>query len=189
LGVGAMLAIDPMRSGRIYSWLHLEETKAGIGYQVYSGRTAMALGAVTGVGLNQSTRKAYVPEHRTDFIYAIVGEEFGLVGALGVWLGFLVFFVCGLTMAWRAPDSFGLLLGTGLTFLVTLQAFINMGVVTGFLPNKGLALPFISYGGSNLTMMLACSGVLVSIGRRAQEAPMVEPPTVRLPPLSVTRLA
>jgi cell division protein FtsW len=108
-----------------------------------------------------------VPEHHTDFIFSIIGEELGLVATLAVLFLFIVLIICGFYVARRAGDTFGLLLGAGLTSMIGLQAFINIGVVTSVLPNKGMALPFISYGGSNLVVMLVSIGLLLSISRFA----------------------
>jgi len=189
LALGVLLYFNPERSDRVYSWLHLEETKDGTGYQVYQAQVALGKGGRTGTGLNTSTQKLFVPEHRTDFLAAIVGEEFGYAGSLAVMAAFLGVFICGLVIAWRAPDRFGLLLGTGISFLIGLQAFINIGVVSGALPNKGLALPFVSYGGTDLIAMLLCIGVLLSVARGS-----TEPEPAELAPLGrletpLTRLA
>ena len=165
-----LLANNEMRMKRITSWLNPEETKMGVGYQAWQGMVALGSGGVTGLGLGDSRQKfGYLPEHESDFIFAIVGEELGLVATLGVLAAFVVLVMCGIRIAWSAKDAFGLLLGTGLTFLIGLQALINIGVVTGTLPNKGLPLPFISRGGSNLFLMLVCVGLLLSIARRAGE--------------------
>ena len=107
-----------------------------------------------------------MPEKHTDFILSIIGEELGLVATLAVLAAFVVLMLCGVYISRRSRDTFGMLLGAGLTFLIGLQAAINIGVVTSVLPNKGLPLPFISYGGSNLFMMLASVGILISVARR-----------------------
>jgi cell division protein FtsW len=158
-----------MRSERIYSWLHLEETKQSKGgYQAYQAMVALGSGGIFGKGLGDSRQKlGFLPEHETDFIFSIIGEELGLIATLLVIAAFVAIVVCGICIARSAPDTFGLLLGSGIVFLIGLQAFINIGVVTSALPNKGLPLPFISRGGSNLLMMLTCVGVLLSIARRA----------------------
>jgi cell division protein FtsW len=168
-GIGLSLWHDPMRMKRIFSWLYLEEHKAGTGYQAYQAMLALGSGGWTGLGLGNGRQKlGFVPEHHTDFILSIVGEELGLIATLLVVLAFVVMVVCGICIARRAQDTFGLLLGSGVTFLIGLQAAINIGVVTSALPNKGLPLPFISYGGSNLLAMLTCVGLLVSIARQAR---------------------
>jgi len=189
LAVGALLCLNPERSDRIYSWLHLEETKDGTGYQVFQAQVALGKGGQTGTGLNTSTQKYFVPEHRTDFILAIVGEEFGYAGSLAVIAAYVGVFICGLVIAWRAGDRFGLLLGTGISFLIGLQALINIGVVSGALPNKGLALPFVSYGGTNLIAMLLCAGVLLSIARSPAEAEAGALAPLGAPEMPLTRLA
>ena len=159
---------DPVRMRRVHSWMHPEETKSQTGYQSWQAMLAFGSGGTTGLGLGNSRQKmGFVPEHHTDFILSIIGEEFGLVATLGVIGGFLIFMACGVRIALRARDTFGYLLASGLTFLIGFQAFINIGVVTSALPNKGLALPFISYGGSSLLCMMAVVGLLISIARHS----------------------
>lgn len=161
---------DPMRMKRIFSWLDLEQTKSGVGYQAYQAMLALGAGGWTGLGLGNGRQKlGFVPEHHTDFILSIIGEELGFVATFAVIVGFILIVVSGLYIARHARDTFGLLLGAGLTILIGLQAFINIAVVTSVFPNKGLPLPFISYGGSNLLMMLVCVGCLLSIARQARE--------------------
>jgi cell division protein FtsW len=172
-GLAVSLWHDPMRAKRIFSWLYLEENKSGVGYQAYQAMIALGAGGWTGLGLGNGRQKhGFVPEHHTDFIFSIIGEELGLIATLLVVLAFIAIVICGLIIAWNSRDTFGILLGSGITFLIGLQAFINIGVVTSALPNKGLPLPFISYGGSNLLIMLTSVGVLLSIARqvRATEA-------------------
>ena len=172
VGLGISLLHDPMRTKRIFAWLYLEDYKTGIGYQAYQARLALGTGGWTGLGLGNSREKlGFLPEHNTDFIFSIIGEELGVVATLLVVVAFVVLVICGIYIAYRASDSFGLLLGAGVTFLIGLQAFINIGVVTSALPNKGLPLPFISYGGSNLVVMLTAVGLLLSIARRARVVP------------------
>jgi cell division protein FtsW len=169
LAVGLFIYHNPMRSERIYSWLHLEETKQNKGLQAYQAMVALGSGGIFGKGLGDSRQKlGFLPEHETDFIFSIVGEELGLIATLLVVGAFLAIVVCGICIARAAPDTFGLLLGSGIVFLIGLQAFVNIGVVTSALPNKGLPLPFISRGGSNVLMMLTCIGVLLSIARHAR---------------------
>jgi cell division protein FtsW len=159
---------DSMRTQRIFAWLHLEQNKSGVGYQAYEAMVALGAGGWTGLGLGNGRQKlGFVPEHHTDFILSIIGEELGLIATLLVVVAFVLILVCGVCIAWNSRDTFGLLLGSGLSFLIGLQAFINIGVVTSALPNKGLPLPFISYGGSNLLIMLVAVGLLLSIARLA----------------------
>jgi cell division protein FtsW len=170
LAVGLFISHNQMRSERIYSWLHLEETRRDKGLQAYEAMLALGSGGITGKGLGDGRQKlGFVPEHHTDFIFSIIGEELGLIATILVLAGFVGIIISGIYIAQHARDAFGLFLGSGITFLIGLQAFINIGVVTGVLPNKGLPLPFISYGGSNLLMMLTGTGLLLSIARLARE--------------------
>lgn len=169
-GIGALLAFNSVRVDRVHAWLHPQATRQGVGYQAWQAKLALGSGGLTGVGLNASTQRKFLPEHPTDFIFAIIGEEFGYVGALAVIALFLLFFLSGVSIARQTADPFGRLLATGISFLIGLQAFINLGVVSSVLPNKGLALPFISSGGSNLAMMLLCTGLLVSVARTDDRA-------------------
>lgn len=168
-GLGYSLVHDPMRTARILAWLHPKEHLSGAANQAYEAMLALGAGGLTGLGLGNGRQKmGFVPEQHTDFIYSIIGEELGLVATLLVIIAFISLVLSGLYIAWHARDSFGLLLGCGISFLIGFQAFINIGVVTSALPNKGLPLPFISYGGSNLLMMLTCIGILLSIARQAR---------------------
>ena len=168
--VGLVVSIlhDPMRMKRIFSWLYLEENKSGVGFQAYQAMLALGSGGWSGLGLGNGRQKlGFVPEHHTDFIFSIIGEELGLVATILVVLVFLTLVICGIYIALHARDTFGTLLATGVTLLIGLQAAINIGVVTSALPNKGLPLPFISYGGSNMLAMLTCVGILLSVAIRA----------------------
>lgn len=168
VGVTVFIANDPVRSDRVYAWLHPEETRLDKGLQTYQSVAALGNGGVKGLGLGEGRQKlGFVPEHHTDFIFSVIGEELGLVATLSVLLAFMVILVSGIYIAWNAADTFGMLIASGITFLIALQVIINVGVVTGALPNKGLALPFISYGGSNLVIMMACVGLLINVGRNA----------------------
>jgi len=167
-GLAWSLSRDAMRHDRIFAWWNPELTKDLVGYQAYQAMIALGSGGWTGVGLGDSRQKlGFIPEHHTDFIFAIIGEELGLVTTLAVVLVFVALLFCGIYIARRAGDSFGKLLAAGITFMISIQAFINMGVATSLLPNKGMPLPFISYGGSNLLLMLVSVGLLLSISRSA----------------------
>lgn len=167
-GLATFIALDPMRSERVYAWLHPYETRLDKGMQTWQSMAAFGSGGVQGVGLSEGRQKlGFVPENHTDFILSIIGEELGLIATLSVLVAYLTILLCGVYIAWRAADTFGMLLASGITFLIGLQAVINIGVVTGALPNKGIALPFLSYGGSNLVLMLTCVGLLLSIARHA----------------------
>ncbi|HSH93448.1 MAG TPA: putative lipid II flippase FtsW [Roseimicrobium sp.] len=181
---------DPVRRERILAFLSPEEHKQGVGYQAWQGTLALGSGGWTGLGLGNGRQKmGFVPEHHTDFILSVIGEELGLVATLSVVVAFICIILCGAYIAWHAKDLFGQMLATGITFLIGIQAFINIGVVTGALPNKGISLPFVSYGGSNLLMMLASIGLLLSVARHAVEtAParesVSEPVDIRVTQLS-----
>jgi cell division protein FtsW len=123
---------------------------------------------VTGVGLGQSLQKYFfLPEPHTDFVFSIVGEELGLVGTGGLVLLFLIFGRTGLRIARIATDRFGFLLASGITFMVLVYAFVNVGVCIGLLPTTGLPLPFISYGGSSLLLFMISAGILINIGKQS----------------------
>jgi len=170
VGLGVFLYYNPVRSGRIYSWLHLEETKMDKGHQAYQAMVALGAGGVGGVGLGDGRQKlGFVPEHHTDFILSVIGEELGLIATLSVLTAYIVIAICGIYIAMHSRDTFGMLIAAGITFLIGFQAIINIGVVTSALPNKGLSLPFISYGGSNLVVMLAGVGLLLNVARHAAE--------------------
>jgi cell division protein FtsW len=182
IAISAFIYQNPMRSARIYSWMHLEETKLGKGHQAYQSVLAFGSGGWTGLGLGNGRQKlGFVPEQHTDFILAVIGEELGLIATLLVVAAFIAIVISGLFIAHRARDTFGMLLASGLTFLIGVQALVNIGVVTATLPNKGLPLPFISYGGSNLLAMLLCIGVLLGIARRGREAESFSADDLELP--------
>jgi len=171
MGIGLFIWQNPTRSERIYSWLNLEETRRGKGLQVYESILAFGAGGWDGLGLGNSRQKlGFIPFHQTDFILPVIGEELGLIATLGVIAAFALILFCGVRIASRARDDFGVLLATGISFMIGLQAFVNIAVVTNVLPNKGLPLPFISRGGSNLFVMLICIGLLFSIARQARAA-------------------
>lgn len=169
-----LLMGNEVRRARIDAWLHPEKYEKTISYQQLQAKLAIGVGGWTGAGLGNSRQKTgFVPEHHTDFIFSIIGEELGLRASLGLLFAYGLLCWCGLSIAWRASDLFGQLLVIGLTFLIGVQVFINIGVVTMVLPNKGLPLPFISYGGSNLVMLLASAGLILSVARRATDKPLV----------------
>jgi len=163
---------DPVRMRRILAFLWPDEYAKKEAYQLNQALHAFVLGGPTGVGIGQSIQKQmYLPEAHTDFIYAIIGEEWGLVATLSVVFAFVLFFILGMRISFRAPDQFGRLLAFGITLMITLQAAFNIAVVTGCMPTKGLALPFISYGGSSILFTYVMVGVLVNIGRQAEADP------------------
>lgn len=163
------IQFNPVRRERVRSWLDPEASKETVaGYQGWQGVVAIGSGGLTGRGLGDSRAKfGSLPVHETDFIFCIIAEELGLAGALPVLAAFAVLILCGFYIAWHARDPFGMLLAAGITLLIGLQACINIGVATAALPNKGIPLPFISRGGSNLVIMLGCVGILLSVARHS----------------------
>jgi len=162
---------------RIRTFLDPWQDPLGAGFHTIQGLLALGLGGLFGAGLGESKLAGglYLPNAWNDFIFAIIGEEFGLVGAGTVVLLFLVLAYAGIRTAMRAPDSFGALLATGITAWLCIQAFINLGVVVALLPVTGITLPFISAGGSSLIISFAAVGILVSISRETVEKRTQEP--------------
>ena len=161
------IAHDGMRSGRINAWLHPQSQASGVGLQADLAKIAIGSGGLTGLGLGDGRQKlGFLPEIHSDFIFANIGEELGLIATGMVVIAFLLIAVCGIYIALNARDQFGSQLAIGVTTLISFQAIINIGVVTSLLPNKGLALPFISSGGSSLLAMLIGVGILFSVARR-----------------------
>jgi cell division protein FtsW len=141
----------------------------GKGFQIIQSLIALGTGGVLGKGFMASQQKHYyLPEPHSDFIFAVVGEELGLVGALALLGGFSIVLWRGLVIAHRAPDRFGALLASGLTLFLVGQALINMGVVLGMLPTTGIPLPFVSSGGSCLLTSMAAVGILLSVSQHAR---------------------
>jgi cell division protein FtsW len=159
------------RQARLMAFLHPDSDPQGAGFQLLQSLIAVGSGGFTGVGLMESKQKLfYLPEAHTDFIYAVICEELGFIGALLVIALFAVYSWRGLRAALRAPDNFGRLLALGITALVLCQTLINFAVVLGMVPTKGIPLPFISYGGSSLLVMLLATGVLLNISQQAAES-------------------
>ncbi len=161
---------------RIRTFLDPWQDQLGAGFHTIQGLLALALGGLFGAGLGESKLAGglYLPNAWNDFIFAIIGEEFGLIGAAIVVVMFMVLAYAGIRTAMRAPDTFGALLAVGITAWLCIQAFINMGVVVALLPVTGITLPFISAGGSSLIISFAAVGILLSISRETVEGPMQE---------------
>ncbi len=165
---------SPERRSRIEAFLNPEQA-ADESRQQTEGINAIGSGGAFGVGLGKGRQKLlYVPFSHTDFIFTIIGEEMGLVGTLSVVFAFLLIAVSGTSISIRAPDKAGLLVGMGATLFIVLQAIINLGVTTGLTPNKGLPLPFVSFGGSNLLLSICFIAVLISIHRQTGPRPLGE---------------
>jgi cell division protein FtsW len=154
---------DPVRLQRITSFLDVEGNRGDSSYQLWQGILAFVAGGFDGVGLGAGRQQmSFLPEAHTDFIFAIVGEELGFVFTAGVVILFMTLFFVGVMQLKRAPDLYQYLLIVGALLFITLQALINIGVVTGCLPTKGMSLPFISYGGSNLVFMFTLTGIILN---------------------------
>lgn len=157
---------NPVRLRRITSFMDIEANRGDGAYQLWQAILAFAAGGVDGVGLGQGRQQnSFLPEAHTDFIFAIMGEEMGLIFTLFTVGLFVTIFVAGLMHVRRAPNLFQFLLVTGCLLLICLQAIINLGVVTGMLPTKGMSLPFISAGGSNLLLMGLLVGIIINTQR------------------------
>jgi len=169
-GLGGMFYLAtqmPERLGRLLAFMNLERDRLGAGLQQWRAKIAFVSGGETGLGLGNGRQKmGYLPEAHTDFIFSMVGEELGLRCTLLVVLCYVVIILCGVLIAMNARDRFGMLLGFGLVIVLALQAAVNIGVNVALLPNKGLPLPFVSYGGSNLAFCLLCIGILINIYRQ-----------------------
>ena len=157
----------PYRWNRILAFWNPEADPRGYGFQIIQSITAVGTGGLNGLGYMESKQKLYfLPDAHTDFIFAIIGEELGLIGTFFVLGLFGLFLWRGLRASTRAPDLFGFYLALGITMTVCVQAFINMSVVLGIVPNKGIPLPFLSYGGSSFLMMLAAVGILLNVSQQ-----------------------
>jgi len=157
---------NPNRLRRFEAFLDVEGNKQGGTYQLYQSLAAFASGGAGGVGLGQGRQQFnFLPEAHTDFIFAVVGEELGMWFTLGVVAVFVIMFIAGIVHLRRAPNLFHFLLASGCLLLICLQAIINIGVVTGLFPTKGMSLPFISAGLSNLLLMGILIGVIVNTQR------------------------
>lgn len=152
------------RVARLVTFLNAGSDLNGAGYQLKQSLIAVGSGGLFGIGYGESTQKYFLPEPHNDFAFAIVAEEWGLVGVATIAIAIGLFGYLGLRIARRAPDAFGFLLAVGLTALIVVSAFIHMGVTMGVLPTTGITLPFISYGGSSLVISLAAVGILLNVG-------------------------
>ena len=177
LGAGVCIAgtlglvavwLEPYRRARLFSFLNPWQDPQGAGFQTVQAMIGLGSGGIFGVGLGQSVQKAnYLPEAHTDMIFAIIGEELGLVGATAVIVAYCAFAYAGLKIALGCRDPFGKRLAAGLTAMVCGQAAINLAAVMGLAPLTGIPLPFVSYGGSSLVVALGCVGILLNIAGNA----------------------
>jgi len=169
--VGVLVAMKPYRWRRMVAFVNPWDDPQGSGFQIIQSFLALGSGGWLGLGLGESKQKLfYLPEPYTDFIFAVVGEELGFVGAVAIVVLFALVIWRGLRIGLRAPDAFGSYLALGLTLMLATQTLVNLGVVTGALPTKGLPLPFISFGGSALLTTMFSTGVLLNISQHTTNA-------------------
>ena len=165
-GFAVLVYLDPVRIRRVTSFLDVEANANDSAYQLWQGMLAFGVGGIHGVGLGKGRQQMhFLPEAHTDFIFSVIGEELGLIFSLGIVACFLALFVL---VAWRlreAPNLYLFLIGSGAILAIALQAIINVGVVTGSMPTKGMSLPFISYGGSNLMVTFVLIGLILNVFR------------------------
>lgn len=168
----ALIAFEQYRMDRLLAFLDPWSDPSDKGYQIVQSLLAFGSGGVRGVGLGLSRQKfSYLPMAHTDFIFAIIGEELGLIGALLVVVAFAAFVAGGFMVAMGSLSEYDRLLAGGLTGIIGTQAIINMCAATGLMPVTGIPLPFVSYGGSSLMLALGCVGLLLGVARRAERAP------------------
>jgi cell division protein FtsW len=157
------------RLERIESFVNPFHDPLKSGWQISQSLTAVGSGGLTGLGLGASKQKLFfLPEASSDFIFAIIGEELGLIGTCLVAIAFLILFYRGIRISLRSPDRFGFYLGLGITLMIVMQAFINISMVLAMMPTKGIALPFMSQGGSSLLLNLLATGVLLNISHHSR---------------------
>ncbi len=179
LGIVGVAAVFPFiqnklaggfRGGRVSAWLNPWENPTGTAYQTIQGLYAIGSGGLFGVGLGESKQKyLYIPEAHNDFIFAIIAEELGFIGCAIVLALFGALIVRGVVIAIRSKDTFGSLIAIGITSLIAIQVILNIAVVTNSIPNTGISLPFFSYGGSSMVILLASMGVLLNISKTAKK--------------------
>ena len=164
--IGLAILAEPYRMDRIWVWLDPWKDRYGDGYQIIHSLIALGTGGIRGIGLCEGREKLYLPAASTDFIYATLGEEAGLIGGIAL-LSILLFFTYrGLDVGRRAKSSYANLVAVGVTSMISMQALINIAVVSASIPATGVPLPFISYGGSSLVSMLIGTGVLLAVSRQ-----------------------
>ncbi|MCB1231734.1 MAG: cell division protein FtsW [Verrucomicrobiae bacterium] len=165
-----LVKYDPNRFARIMAYLDIEGNKLGFAFQQWIGLMALGSGGVSGRGLGEGRLKMlYMPFAHTDFIFPMIGEELGLAFTLLVVFAFVLLAVAGITISFHAPDAFGRVLGLGMVCFISFQAALNIGVTTAVLPNTGLPLPFVSYGGTALLTAMTAVGILLNIYRQGRE--------------------
>ena len=169
IGFVIMVAIEPYRRARIMGWLDPWSDTIDSGYQIVQSLFAVASGGLFGLGIGQSRQKTFIPESYNDIIFAIICEELGLVGAIVVILLFLILIWRGIKIAMNARDKYSSYAATGIITMIAVQVIINIAVVTNTMPNTGMPMPFISYGGTSLVVTMASMGLLLNISRNCRK--------------------
>lgn len=169
IGFVIMVAIEPYRRARIMGWLDPWSDTIDNGYQIVQSLFAVASGGLFGLGIGQSRQKTFIPESYNDIIFAIICEELGLVGAIVVILLFLILIWRGIKIAMNARDKYSSYAATGIITMIAVQVIINIAVVTNTMPNTGMPMPFISYGGTSLVVTMASMGLLLNISRTCRK--------------------
>ena len=171
-----LIISKPYRMARILAFLNPWADPRGIGYQIIQSFLAFGSGGFFGLGLGRSRQKLfYLPHAHTDFIFSIIGEELGFVGVMAVIALFSVLIFYGFKIALKTMDKFGSMLALGISSMLGIEVFLNIAVVTGLLPTKGLPLPFVSYGGSSLLFNIIAVAVLLNIGKARPKIPARTP--------------
>lgn len=174
LAAAALVRFSGYRYARYLAWIDMESNRADLAYQPFQSVMSFGSGGLTGLGLGRGLQVLYLPEAHTDFISAIVGEELGFLGVLGLCGAYLVIVSRGVKIALEAADDYGSFMAFGISTLFGVQAMINLAVAMAILPTKGLTLPFVSYGGSSLLVNAAAVGILLSISRPRRALPEPE---------------
>ena len=171
-----LVYFDPVRIRRVTSFLDVEANANDSSYQLWQGMLAFGVGGMDGVGLGMGRQQMhFLPEAHTDFIFPVIGEELGIIATMSVLICFLTIFCLTAWKLRRVPRMYDYLLAMGALLFITLQAIINIGVVTGSLPTKGMSLPFISYGGSNLVVVFILIGLVINVLRRIDKPSPIQP--------------
>lgn len=191
LGLGAVVAIrfSDYRYARYLAWIDLEGQKSDLAYQPYQAVMSFGSGGFSGLGLGRGLQTLYLPEAHTDFISAIIGEELGFIGILGLAAVFLLLVSRGVKIALQAHDDYGSFLAFGISAMFGVQALTNLAVAMSILPTKGLTLPFISYGGSSLIVSAMAAGILLSVSRQRLPMPEKKPKASDAPSATSSFLA
>jgi cell division protein FtsW len=168
----ALIASQQYRLQRYLAWLDMDKHRQDVAYQPFQSVMSFGSGGLFGLGLGRGLQVLYLPEAHNDFIAAIVGEELGFVGVLGLCAAYLLLVSRGVRVAMQAKDDYGSFIAFGISTMFGVQAMVNLAVAMAILPTKGLTLPFVSYGGSSLLVNAMAAGILLNISRQRGDAPL-----------------